>query len=90
MELKILIKRKMTDYKKILDAHLKHSSFMRHLFNKLGKIVTVYLADGKTIRGVMTSIDVVWRGIEIQNPQTNQALFVNWRFIEVIEYEEEK
>ena len=77
-------------YAELLKAHLEKSGFMRHLFNKIGKIIKVNLEGGVDIVGELKSIDVVWEAIEVYNPQEGKTYFINFRRIRYIEYDENR
>ncbi len=75
-------------YSDMLNNHLKNSPFMRHLFNKIGKPVLVKLLDGVELRGILISVDVIWRGLEILDPKTGKVWYVHWRHCYYVETEE--
>ena len=66
----------MVKYNDILGDHLSTSTWLRHLFNKIGTVVEVDLG-GAVIKGVLKTIDVVFKSIEIDTG--NEVYFINWR-----------
>ena len=63
---------------------------MRHLFNKIGKIVRVVIENGEEIVGELRSIDVVWEAVEVYDIKENKTYFINFRRTRYIEYDENR
>ncbi|RLG13539.1 hypothetical protein DRN69_05420 [Candidatus Pacearchaeota archaeon] len=78
------------NYEELLKSHLAKSSYMRHLFNKLGKIVRVVIENGEEIVGELRSIDVVWEAVEVYDIKENKTYFINFRRTRYIEYDENR
>jgi len=77
------------DYREELKKQLERDVWLRHLFAKLGKRITVVGADGVKIDGKLISIQYI-RGVlnlEIE-VREGVTIFLNWKYIHRVVYDE--
>jgi len=71
------------EYEKILSKTLEKQPLVRHLWSRLGTEVMVETVSLK-IRGILRSIDIAWKWIEVDSPSLGKTFFVNLRHVVAI------
>jgi len=73
-----------------LKKQLGEDTWLRHLFNKLGKEVTVVLETGAHITGVLNTIEYIRGVLNLEVISADKSYFINWRNVAVVEAEKPK
>jgi len=68
----------------MIEDALSKQPLIRHLWSRIGSEVKVVTVAGK-IRGILRSIDLAWKWIEIDSPSNGKTFFVNSRHIVMLE-----
>jgi len=71
------------EYEKLLSKTLEKQPLVRHLWSRLGTEVTVETITIK-VRGILRSIDLVWKWIEVDNPSLGKTFFINLKHVVAI------
>jgi len=70
-----------------LKKQLEEDVWLRHLINKIRKIVVVHLKNGKKVRGVLVSIEYIRGVLNLEVSEENKTHFINWKYVVDLESE---
>jgi len=69
------------EYDEFVKKKLEKSPFIRHLFARIGKEVTIETTT-KKVRGILKSIDISYRWFEVEEQQVDgKTYFIKWDHI---------
>jgi len=75
-------------YEVKLVEQLRSDRWLRHLFNKLGKMVVVVLRNGESLIGELKTIEFI-NGVinlEVRDEERRRTYFINWKYVQYLEY----
>ena len=72
------------DYGRLIDDALSKQPLIRHLWSRIGTEITVVTVTGR-LKGILRSIDLAWKWIEVDSPARGKTFFINSRHIVMLE-----
>jgi hypothetical protein len=75
------------NYEEELRSTLAKDAWLRHLFNKIGKYVVVYLDGDLQVEGKLVSIHYA-RGVINLEVDSGNIYYLNWRYVRCVEVKE--
>jgi hypothetical protein len=77
--------KKEKTYQEFLTEKLAQHITLRHLFNKINQKVIVCTTNGEHIKGILKTIDLSYRILELIDPELNRVFFIKTEYIIYIE-----
>jgi hypothetical protein len=76
---------KYASYEEFVRAKLSQHVTIRHLFNKLNQQVIVCTTTGEHIKGILKTLDLSYRILEVFDPELKRVFFIKLEYVIYVE-----